>query len=124
MATRKTLIDLLNNPRITVPNEHVVWTQCVALIVGAEKRLLDSLITMPSRGSGAPPSDDSVLEVVISEPGKHAGEIAATVCADTKVVSYILRRLEATGRITVTGKHRGKQYHPATPAHPAAPATP
>ncbi len=63
------------------------------------------------RGRQVLPED--VLQYIISHPGSRCRDIAATVGADTKAVSSVLRSLRTAGKVRSEGQARATKYFAA-----------
>ncbi len=77
----------------------------------------------PRAGSGGVPvqahrgrqiQPEEVLRYITSHPGSRCEDIAATVGADTKAVSSVLRRLRDEGKVRSEGQSRGTRYFVGT----------
>ena len=56
---------------------------------------------------------EEVLQYITSHPGSRCEDIAATVGADTKAVSSVLRSLRAEDKVRSEGQARGTRYFAA-----------
>ncbi len=69
------------------------------------------VVVQANRGRQVQPED--VLQYITSHPGSRCEDIAATVGADTKAVSSVLRSLRAEGKVRSEGQARGTRYFAA-----------
>ena len=79
---------------------------------------LSGSLPKAARSAGAPGprrrgqvQPDAVLRFVGSHPGSRCEDIAASIGADTKALSLVLKELKTEGRLRAEGQARGTRYY-------------